>query len=257
MLLEGLFAPIVTPFTDDGESVSEIRLARLVRRLADSGVKGFVCCTETGEFTTVASAERKRVLEILMREAQGLPVLAHCTRLGTAQALDLCQHAGRHGARAAVVMPPYFGTFTDIEIEYHLRRIAQHAGLPVILVDPEHQVRSDLEAKLSSLPTLTLAESPESAFRTRFAVDPVGAASDEFVYGQAITTPLVQIDPRGCADPGVDLYPLARFIALHGRPRVAKAALNLKGIEVGPTRPPTMPLGHDRLAELEGLLQSD
>src|SRR6185436_2306742 len=106
---------------------------------------------ETGEFITVSTAERKQVLEILLREAHGVPVLAHCTRLGTAQSLDLCQHAARHGARAAVIMPPYFGRYSEEEIEQHLRLIAQHAGLPVIVVDPQHLVRSDIKETLGSL----------------------------------------------------------------------------------------------------------
>src|SRR5579862_6608735 len=147
--LSGLFAPIVTPFTDDGGAISEVRLARLIRHLAENGVVGFVVCSETGEFTTVTSGERKQMLEFLAREARGIPILAHCTRLGTSQCMDLCQHAARHGARAAVVMPPYFGQFNDDEIEQHLRRIVQHANLPIILVDPSHQVRSKSRESLS------------------------------------------------------------------------------------------------------------
>src|SRR5438477_12684261 len=111
--LAGLFAPLATPFTDGGETVSEVRLARLVRHLLAQGIAGLACCTETGEFITVNTSERKQVLEIVIREAHGTPVLAHCTRLGTSQTLDLCQHAARHGAKAAVVMPPYFGRYSD------------------------------------------------------------------------------------------------------------------------------------------------
>src|SRR5579871_5649276 len=96
--IAGFFAPVVTPFTDDGNTVSEIRLARLVRHLTERGVSGFVCGTETGEFLTTSVSERKQVLEIVMREAHGMPVLAHCSMIGTAQTIDLCQHSARHGA---------------------------------------------------------------------------------------------------------------------------------------------------------------
>ena len=155
--LSGLFAPVSTPFTDDGETVSEIRLARLVRHLLAHGISGLVCCTETGEFITVNTSERKQVLEIVLREARSVPVLAHCTRLGTAQTIDLCQHAARHGARAAVVMPPYFGTYADQEIEQHLRRIVQHANLPVIVVDPLAYEYDHVPPPLATLATWLLA----------------------------------------------------------------------------------------------------
>lgn len=254
--LSGLFAPIVTPLTDDGNSVSEIRLARLVKHLLGQGVDGFVCGTETGEFITVNSAERKHVVEVMVRESLDVPVLVHCTRLGTAQALDLCQHAARHGAKAAVVMPPYFGQYSDEEIEQHLRSIAQYAGLPVIVVDPQHLVRSHIKENLSSLPALHHAESPEVAFRTRFAVEPVGSGSDEFVFEDAVVSPLIQIDPVASKNTEADLRPLARMIGLYGRARIAKAALNFRDIEVGPPRAPVLPLGHAQFAELGALIQT-
>ncbi|MFI5385686.1 MAG: dihydrodipicolinate synthase family protein [Fimbriimonadales bacterium] len=255
--LSGLYAPIVSPFTDDGGSVSEIRLARLVRHLLEHGVAGFVCCTETGEFTTVNTGERKEILELLVREAHGVPVLAHCTRLGTAQSIDLCQHAARHGAKAAVVMPPYFGRFSDEEIEQYIRRVVQHAGLPVIVVDPSHLVRSSIKEKLENLAALHYAETTEGAFRTRFAVDPIGAGSDEFVFEDAVVSPLVQIDPKAAQDPGVNLRPIAQMIGAYGRPRVAKAALNERDIEVGPPRSPVLPLPHEQCQELAALVQTE
>lgn len=252
----GLFAPIVTPFTDDGDAVSEVRLARLVRHLVQGGIAGFVACTETGEFITTNAAERKQVLEILVREAHGLPVIAHCTRLGTSQSLDLCQHAGRHGAQAAIVMPPYYGVYSEEEIEQHIRRIVQHAGLPIIVVDPQHVVRTHIRDNLSSLPELHYAESLESAFRTRFAIDPSGVSSDEFSFEEAVVSPLVLIDPVAAVDVDADLHPLARLVAHHGRPRVAKAALNLREVEVGPPRSPVLPLTHAIGVELESLVRT-
>ncbi len=254
--LRGLFAPIVTPFTDDGEAVSEKRLARLLAHLRARGVDGFICCTNTGEFTTTSSAERKRVLDITMREAKGMPVLAHCTRLGTLQTLDLVHHAAHAGAKAAVIMPPYFGNYGEEEIESHIRIIAQRADMPVIVLDPQHLVRSVLRQKLRALPDLHWGESTETAFRTRFAVDPIGAGSDEFVIEDAVVSPVVQIDPVAAKDTKVDVHPIARFVAVQGRPQVAKAALNHRGIDVGSPRPPSLALSNELVVELGVLVQT-
>ena len=109
--IAGLFAPVVTPFTDDGSTVSDVRLSRQVRYLIDRGIAGFVTTSDTGEFLATSFAERKEVLEIVIREAHGRPVLAHVSTMSTSSSLDLAQHAARHGARAAVLMPPYFGQF--------------------------------------------------------------------------------------------------------------------------------------------------
>lgn len=240
--IEGLLAPIVTPFTDGADSISEVRLARLVDRLRERGVSGFVCATETGEFTTITTAERKSLLEMLIREAQGAPVIAHCTRIGTAQALDLCQHAARHGARAAIVMPPYFGVFTPDEIEHHFRFIGQHAGLPVIVVDPQHQIWTESRDRLGGAPNLIFAQSTEGALHSRFSVGPRGPSSDEFVVDRAVISPLIQIVPPADDQERVDVKEIAKLIANFGRGRVAKAALELMDVEVGPPRSPTLRL---------------
>lgn len=254
--LSGLFAPIVTPLTDDGDSVSEIRLARVVRHLVTAGVDGFVVCTETGEFTTINTSERKQVLEIVLRESRGMPVLAHCTRLGTAQAMDLCQHAGRHGARAAVIMPPYFGTYDDDEISQHIRRIAQHAGLPVIVTDPLQRVSVAMRTELQNIPNLHFGQPLEGTHR-RLAVEASIVTSDEFVIEEAVVSPLIQIDPASCVKGDSDLGGLGLIVRQFGRPRVAKAAYACRDIEVGPPRSPVQPLPHKFLDVIGRLVQSD
>jgi dihydrodipicolinate synthase/N-acetylneuraminate lyase len=254
--LSGLFAPIVTPLTDDGDSVSEIRLARVVRHLTNAGVDGFVVCTETGEFTTTNTGERKQMLELVLRESRGMPVLAHCTRLGTAQALDLCQHAGRHGARAAVIMPPYFGVYDDDEIAQHLRRISQHAGLPIIVVDPMHRVHNEMRQGLQTIPNLHFAQNLTAAFHARLATDQSAISSDEFAIEEAVVSPLIQIDPRGSMDPEADLTAIAGIVRQFGHARVAKAAYACRDIEVGPPRSPVLPLPHVYLDAIEKLVQT-
>ncbi len=253
--LAGHFAPLVTPFTDGGETVSEVRLARLVRHLKRNGIAGFVVCSNTGEFTTVTTSERKTVLEIVLRESGGLPVLAHCTRIGTLQTLDLVRHAAEKGARAAVVMPPYFGMYSDEEIEGHIRSIVAHAGLPIILLDPQHCVRANARERLSNLPNLCYAEGMEQTFHARYGVYPAGPGSDEFVVDNAIVSPMIQLVPSAC-NSDADLKPLSNLLARHGRARVGKAALNEMEVEVGPPRPPALPLGPEHRLELVSVLRA-
>src|SRR5689334_12427820 len=98
--LRGSFAPLVTPFTDEGSSISEIRIARLIRALREKGVEGFALATETGEFSSLTLAERKNLVEIAMRETQqSMPLIVHVTASATSSVLDLAQHAERHGAK--------------------------------------------------------------------------------------------------------------------------------------------------------------
>jgi hypothetical protein len=134
--VKGKYIPLTTAFTDDGRSLSEVRMARQVRFWMEREAPGFYLFGETGEFLTVVTAERKAVLEIVHRECQGrIPIVVNVSSLSTALSLDLAQHAGRHGAAGAFIAPPYFGRYTAREIVGHLRAVVGFAGVPVIIGD--------------------------------------------------------------------------------------------------------------------------
>lgn len=227
--LAGRFAPLPTAFTDDGESLSEIRTARLVRKLCErESIGGLILGTDLGEFPMVGTADRKQHLETVLREAQGRkPVLAHISRLSTAGTLDLAQHAGRHGARAAVVMPPYYGTFTEAEVLSHLKTIAQYAGVPVIIVDPAGMVTSAVREALSLIGGVHFG---------------TGRRNDEFRTEGIEVTPaaLMGDDPNVC-----ELFQKFHPAA------VGKAYCEAIGIEQGSPRRPVQPLPRDAWAVIE------
>ena len=216
--LTGRLTSLVTPFTDDGSALSEVRLVRLLRFFADS--QGFTLASDAGEFTTVSGSERKQLLEIVLREVGGKPVVVHATRQGTAQTLDLAQHAARHGARAALVMPPYYGAFSAKEVSDHLRTIAKYAGLPILVVDPQSRIDADVLEGLRDVPDLTLCQG-----------------------NSAIWT-------CGELSSGLGAPELDRLGSEHDPAAVAKAYLSLRDVEVGRPRPPRAPLGGAALEQI-------
>jgi hypothetical protein len=157
--LSGTFIPLPTAFTDDRQAISEIRLARIVRYWMQHGADGFFLNGETGEYLTVVTSERKSVLEMVHRDAQAsLPLIVNISSLSTGISLDLGQHASRHGAVAAFIVPPYFGSYTPAEIQQHLRTVAMHSGLQIIIGDPRNQITPDVREVLSGMPQVRFAE---------------------------------------------------------------------------------------------------
>lgn len=237
--LNGQFAPLVTAFTDDTSGLSEIRLARLMRRLANHHVKGFTICGEVGQFTTIGYSDRKLLAEIAIREAQGAPVLVHVTTLSTMSSLDLAQHASRHGARAGILMPPYYGTYTQEEIEAFFKTISQYADLPIIIVDPHQQIGPELAAKIPTFSRMYLAD-PNDHPESR---------PDSFRFEGASVSPSNLLM-------GLGLHkPLFEFMDAHGWNRVCKAALEELGVDCGPPRSPRQPLNIEDTRQLAVLLQ--
>ena len=255
MELNGVLAPLPTPFTDDGSAISEIRLLRLLRRLQELGVAGYVACGEVGEFGALSRPERKQLVEILLRDpASSLQVVVNVSALSTVASLDLAQHAARHGARACVLMPPFYGSFSQEEHYNYMRVVAQYAGLPVIVVDPNGVLEGELNAQLAALPGIFVAAPNFWAARAlggkarskvdEFSMDP-GASTVGALFRPALR--LFQL-------PEEDIQRVTRFIQLHGSARVAKAAFEIQGIELGPLRGPQLALRQSAAQELQALL---
>lgn len=240
----GLYAPLPTPYTDDGSMVGEIRLARLMQWLRLRGIQGFVVASETGEYPVLSLPERKQLLEIAAREAKGAPIIVNVTAVATTAALDLAQHASRHGAFAGVIAPPR-GDFTDDEIVTHISRVSAHAQLPLIVVDPLKQLSSFSSERLRALPEVSFPTPASGLAALRGGT----TFTDEFSFPEAVVSPLCAMAPRALhPDAPVGLLPAALRFA--GSPRLVKGALQAQGLEVGPLRGPYQPLA----PELQALL---
>jgi dihydrodipicolinate synthase/N-acetylneuraminate lyase len=253
MELNGVYAPLPTPLTDDGSSFSEIRMLRLLKHLQDYGVSGFVACGEVGEFTSTSFSERKGIVETLLRNVAQCPhVIVNVSTLSTTASLDLAQHAGRHGAQACVLMPPYYGTYTDAEVYQFYKIIGQYAGLPVLVVDPRGRIGPDLASELAVAsgvflagPTFWAAKANGTESRASvddFAIDP----------GAATTLALFKPVQRLLEKPEEELRKFSKFIEGNGKARVVKAAFEMMGLELGPLRGPL----HSLPIEIQELLRT-
>lgn len=245
--------PVVTPFTDDATTLSEIRMARLLRWYLDAGVAGFVTSTDAGEFMTTSFEERKNALEICVRESQGrAAVLAHVSTLSTGASLDLAQHAARHGARAVVLMPPYYGTLSDEEIVHHVHMVAQHGGLDVLVVDPQGRVSASLAGALRAWPQVTICSPLPGALGTTPTQWP-----SEFAVGSSVCLPVAAILPDRAGDivrSGSLPTGWKEVLSAQGPTRILKTALGMLEREVGPLRTPYSRVPEELRRQLAQLL---
>lgn len=237
--LSGPFVPLAMPLTDDGSGLSEIRIARLLHRAVESGVKGVALCTETGEFTASSFAERKQILELVIRETHSsLPVIVNVSSLSTSASLDLAQHAARHGARAVILRAPYFGHFESKEVEAHFRTVAHYCQAPVIGLDPE--------GTFENVASLQLAEMGRFALGS--AISGRGLAADSFQLEDLTVLP----------DYHFGLQPPQEVVAAikaYGGVRVVKGAFGELDLDLGPLRQPYLALDRSALREMVEALQ--
>jgi 4-hydroxy-tetrahydrodipicolinate synthase len=131
---EGIFPALVTPFSADGKSVDEERLRALVDHFVAIGVHGVVPCGTTGEFVNMTTEEKKRVIKVVVDQANGrVPVIAGTGASGTDQAVEMTKYARDVGATAALIVTPYYMKPADRGIYEHYSTIANEVDLPIIL----------------------------------------------------------------------------------------------------------------------------
>lgn len=255
-MLQGIFTPLPTPLTDDGTSISEIRLARLYQKLKARNFSGWVVNTEVGEFNAFSFSDRKSMVELVQRMAPGMPVIVNVSTPSTLASLDLAQHAERHGAAAVVMAPPYWGPFSDEEIHLHYRTVSQYANLPLIVVDPRRMISGAMRGVLAEMPDVVLAEP------NRWSIEEFDQSakerSEDFLAGDLCVTPLALFRSiEEIIEKEPSLHPILQFMKKHGTAKVAKAAFELMGLDLGPLRAPALPLTGKHLDDLRAILQLD
>jgi len=132
MTFRGTMVALVTPFK--GGHVDWDALNRLVDFHLEAGIDGLVPCGTTGESPTLSHEEHDRVIEVVVKRADGrTPVIAGTGSNSTAEALRLTLHAQHAGADAALMVSPYYNKPTQEGLYQHYARVAEEADLPIIL----------------------------------------------------------------------------------------------------------------------------
>ena len=146
--LQGVFVPIVTPFTATGQ-IDLASFARLARWLVDQGVHGLILNGTTGESPTVPWPEVEQLLAVLRDVVRGqIPVLVGSGTYDTAESVERTRRAQALGADAAFAVVPYYSRPAPAGVIEHFRRIAA-VGLPTVAYNIPYRTGLTLD-----LPTL-------------------------------------------------------------------------------------------------------
>ena len=104
---KGIFPALVTPF-DNNEELNEAAFRSLIQQVLPH-VNGIVPCGTTGEFNYMTMDERKKLIDIAVDEVDGKrPVVAGTGCISTMHTVELTQYAKDAGAKAALVISPFY-----------------------------------------------------------------------------------------------------------------------------------------------------
>ncbi|NLX44240.1 MAG: dihydrodipicolinate synthase family protein, partial [Chloroflexi bacterium] len=91
--IKGIVVPLVTPFNAD-ESVDEGALRTIVDYLIEAGVHGLFPSGSQGELYALSGDEKKRVMEVVIEQANGRAFVMPSTgAVTTRESIELTQYA--------------------------------------------------------------------------------------------------------------------------------------------------------------------
>jgi dihydrodipicolinate synthase/N-acetylneuraminate lyase len=131
--LKGVLAAIPTPFTADGSAVDADALAAQVDRMVEGGLAGIVPTGTTGEFTSLTDSEYRDVIRLNVEAARGrIAVVAGIGSTSTAGAVELAKYAEEVGADALMVVPPFYDPLSFEALKAFLQSVSDAVALQIV-----------------------------------------------------------------------------------------------------------------------------
>jgi len=290
MKLHGIFPPITTPFSNDGE-IDLAHLQSNIKLYNQTRLAGYVMNGSTSESVLLTWDEIERLWAAARKfAAPDKEMIAGTGAESTAETIQHTKRAAKLGYDAALVRTPsYYKPFMTFEAEAtHFLRVADTSPIPILIysvpIFTGYTVEAPLVAHLSSHENIIgIKDSSGNVQRMRDIVSSTPKAFRSLT-GSALTLPdALEAGASGailaiaCAFPEacVDLFdaasrgdaqrverlrkqailPAANLATKFGIAGI-KCAMDRLGYYGGPPRAPLLPLGKPAEQEIEAILAS-
>lgn len=286
--LEGIFAPIPTPFTPAGQVDFE-RLRQNLERWEEQPLTGLVAGGSNGEFVLLSLEERVEVVRAVRKGvSNGRTVIAGSGVESTQATIELTRRMAEAGANAALVVTPsyYKGRMTPEALRRHFCAVADASPIPLVLYNVPANTGVDLTAatviELSQHENI-IGIKDSGGDMTKMGIMVRGSGADfQVLAGSAgFLLAALALGAVGCiaALANIAGTELRRLYDAFGRgdmaeakriqlaliePNMAvitrygvpglKAALDMLGYYGGPPRPPLFPLSEAEREDLRSVL---
>lgn len=292
MIFEGTAVAMITPFTSEG-TLDEEGMRANINYLIDHGIEGLLAAGTTGESATITHEEQRRMIEILIDEADGrAKTIAGAGSNSTQEAQNLVEFAEDAGADYALVITPYYNKPQQHALINHYNYLTSISDIPLIVYNVPSRTGTDIAVDT----ILTLAEN-ENIVGLKEANPDLDKVSqiqkglidndltDKFSIlsgNDDLTLPMMcqgatgvisvvgNVDPQRMSDMvryanagdyqkaydlHYELYNLMKVLFIETNPTPTKYALDLMGRPAGPLRMPLAPIQAPSEVEVRKVLE--
>ena len=273
-VFEGVATALITPMNDD-TTVNYKRLESLVDEQIKGGVDALVICGTTGEKSTLRYDEHLKVIEVSVKSAKKrVPIIAGTGSNDTVYSVELCNDAEKVGADAFLMVTPYYNKTSQNGLIAHYNYIADRVNKPIILYNiPSRtgvQIKPDTYKELSKHQNIVavkeangdLSSIAETKYLCGDDLDIYSGNDDQTVpimslggigvisvlsnimpgYMHELTTNYLTGDKEKATEMQIKANGIMNAMFCDVNPIPVKEAMNLLGMEAGPTRLPLYPV---------------
>jgi 4-hydroxy-tetrahydrodipicolinate synthase len=281
--IRGIVCPLLTPFDKKGQ-IDAGQVKALTDYVIDGGVEYLLPAGTTGEGVLLSLEERMALAESVIEAAAGrAKVIVHTGCASTQDTIALTQHAKDAGAFAASIIAPFFYSYTQQELLGHYSEIARQVqDFPLLLYSFPGNAKNPvstglLEDLLRDYPNYVgIKLSDVNLIQFQEYVIAGGPAFNVLCGVDALMLPALSVGSKGQVSGNSNVFPeifrglydaylagdsataqeLQRKInriraVLKDDIAYFKAALALKGLDVGPTRAPIHNLTEKEMQKLK------
>ncbi|RYE79567.1 MAG: dihydrodipicolinate synthase family protein [Oxalobacteraceae bacterium] len=272
-MFHGLSAFPLTPMNESG--IDETAFANLVERLVAAGVDSICALGSTGSYAYLTLAERRRVAQLAVEHAGGVPVMIGIGAMRTRDVLVLAEHAHEAGAAGVLLAPVSYQKLTDNEVFDLYEMVTRSLSIPLCVYDnpgtTHFEFSDQLHGRIAGLPHVGSIKIPGVPLNAEAAAERVqrlralipshvtiGVSGDRFAatglnagceawysaIGGLFPKAALAITRAAQAGNTVEavrlsehLAPLWAMLGEHGSLRVVAAAAELHGLVDSPSLP--------------------
>ena len=293
MKFDGTTVAMVTPFTKDNE-LDEKGVRENISYLIENGIDGILAAGSTGESATLSHDEHRKLLDILINEADGkVTTIAGAGSNSSKEALGLVKYAEDIGADAALVITPYYNKPQQNGIYEHYNLVTKSTDIPVIIYNEPSRTGTDIDVetigKVAQLDNIVAIKegSPDidkvsQMIKKIDEIDKKGefavlSGNDNLALpmmalgAKGVMSVVANLDPsrmgqlvnyalkgdfKTACEVYYELYNLMKVMFIETNPVPAKTALNMMGRPAGNVRMPLTHLNDENKAKLKEVLEN-
>ena len=286
-IFEGVCTALITPFSEG--KINYRKLEELIDWQVASGIGAIVIGGTTGESATLSQSEQMRLIGHAVQYTQKrCKIIAGTGSNNAEHALELSEFANSVGADGLLVVTPYYNKSNEQGLISYYTEIADRVTIPLILYNVPSRTGVDLSERiyytLSQHPNIGgVKEASGNLGKIARIIAqcgdqlPVWSGNDEQTIpimalgGKGVISVLSNVAPRKtlemvaafqdgktqeAGDLQCKLMEMIDALFCEVNPIPVKTAMNLMGLEVGPTRAPLASMEPEHEARLLAALES-